>query len=158
MNRFVRVALGSVAVIVMITLSACSPSASETVDHERLAAAVQDSSPDIADAVVEDGTDGTSRYLFVEIVLVGEELDSGTAATTMEVIAQEVPDVYESVEFVARTADGDRVEVEAPLRAAGLDPLMSGRLRASVLTDALRGYTAPATTATGRPLDRPVIE
>ena len=62
----------------------------------------------------------------------------------MEVIAQKIPDEYETIEFVARTADGERIAVEEPLRAAGLDPLMMGRLRASILADALRGYTAPA--------------
>ncbi|MFD4958936.1 hypothetical protein [Microbacterium sp. NPDC058389] len=144
MNRLAQVAFGVVAVITLATLSACAPSASVTVDHEELATAVQDSSPDIADAIVQDGTDGTARYLFVEIDLVGEELDSATVAATMAVVAEEIPDEYTSVEFVARTADGERIAVEEPLRAAGLDPLMMGRLRASILTDALRGYTAPA--------------
>lgn len=142
-DRLARVAIGVVAVLLTLTLGACAPQIAESPDHEALTEAVRDSSSEISDVIVEDGTDGTSRYLFIELDMAGDELSATAAGAAMEVVAESLPDEYDSVEVVARTAGGDRIALESPLREAGLDPLMMGRLRASILADALRGYTAP---------------
>ncbi|SFR85019.1 hypothetical protein SAMN05428970_3100 [Agromyces sp. CF514] len=139
-NRLGRVAFGGIVVALVLALGACAARPSGAEAHDEVADAVRDASPEIADVVVEDGVDGLSRYLFVELDMAGDILPADALTAALGAVGATVPEQYETVRVVARTASGDRLELEEPMQQTGVDGvfMINPRL-ASVQAAALRG-------------------
>ncbi|KQM84308.1 hypothetical protein [Agromyces sp. Leaf222] len=138
-NRLGRVALGGMVVALVVALGACAaPSAAEA--HDDVADAVRAASPEFAEVYVEDGVDGLSRYLFVELDMVGDDLPIDALTAALGAVGTTVPKQYDTVRVVARTAGGDRLELEVPMQQTGIDGvfMINPRL-ASIQAAALRG-------------------
>ncbi|WP_152030981.1 hypothetical protein [Agromyces aureus] len=138
-NRLGRVALGGIVVAVVLALGACAarPGAAET--HDEIADAVRDASPEIAEVFVEDGVDGLSPYLFVELEMSGDALSADALMAALAAVGATAPGRYETVQLIARSAAGDRIDLEGPLQQTGIDGvfMINPRL-ASIQTGALR--------------------
>ncbi|KRC60812.1 hypothetical protein ASE14_07520 [Agromyces sp. Root81] len=132
--------IGGVMLSVVLTMSACArpgPGGGlETVKQ-----AVRESSSAFDEVFVEEGLDGFSRYLFVELGLTDETLAADALEDALRAIGETVPDGYESVRLIARGSSGDMLDLEEPLEASGLDGVfMIDPKMASIPVESLRVY------------------
>ncbi|WP_157372859.1 hypothetical protein [Agromyces sp. Root81] len=135
-----RSVVGGVLLTVMLTMTACGgPGAAdglEAVEH-----AVRDSSSAFDDVFVEDGLDGFSRYLFVELGMTGETLPPDELAAALSAVGETIPDGFDSVRLVARSSSGDRLDLERPMEDSDVDGVfMINSNLADIPAEALRNF------------------
>ena len=103
--------------------------------------AVRESSSAFDEVFVEEGVDGLSRYLFVEMGLAGETLPADALGVALGAIGATLPDGFESAHVVVRTASGDRLPLEEPLAATGIGGVfMISPKTANIPAEALRDF------------------
>lgn len=132
--------IGGVMLSVVLTMTACArPDPGPGLEAVRQS--VRESSSAFDEVFVEEGLDGFSRYLFVEVGLNGEALAADALADALRAIGETVPDGFESVRLVARASSGDRLDLEEPLDSAGVDGVfMISPKTANIPAEALRDF------------------
>lgn len=131
---------GVVLLSVVLTTAACA----QPVSGDQLEAverSVRESSSAFDQVFVEEGLDGFSRYLFVELGFTGATIPGDALADALRAVGQTVPDEFESVRLVARSSSGDRFDLEEPLEALGVDGVfMISPKTASIPAEATRNF------------------
>lgn len=132
--------VGGVMLSVVLTMTACArPGPGDGL--EAVTQSVRESSSAVDEVFVEEGLDGFSRYLFVELGLTGETLAVDALADALRAIGDTLPDGFESVRLVARASSGDRLDLEEPLEVAGVDGVfMISPKTANIPAEAVRNF------------------
>lgn len=132
--------IGGVLLSIVLTMTACARPGPED-GLETVNQAVRASSSAFDEVFVEEGLDGFSRYLFVELGSTGETIPVDALSDALRSVGDTIPDGFESVRLIARSSSGDRLDLEEPLEAAGVDGVfMISPKTANIPAEAVRNF------------------
>ncbi|WP_156891481.1 hypothetical protein [Agromyces subbeticus] len=144
LKRFRGLVVGGMVISVVLTMAACGRSG-DVDELEPVKQAVRESSSAFDEVFVEEGLDGFSRYLFVEMGVSDSEITADVLAEALRAIGNTIPDGFESARIIVRTESGDRLDLEEPLAATGVDAVfMISPKTAKIPAEALRSFGGDA--------------
>ena len=125
--------LGAIAMMTACT----NPGASDPLAQVRMA--VQAPPAGIDEIEVDEGADGLSRYVMLVLHTSGDQLSPEALTETLDLVGDALPEVYDGVRVVARSAADGRIALDEAVLGAGLDEssLVSPE-RAHLTADAVR--------------------
>ncbi|MFF2369854.1 hypothetical protein [Agromyces sp. NPDC058110] len=142
MKRVRGLLVGGVVLSVVLTMSACFRSSPED-GLRSVEQAVRDASPAFGEVYVESGKDGLSRYVYLELVMTGDELSADDLSAALTAAGRSVPDGYEFVRIVARDSGGEMLDLTAVVEETGVaGAVMLDDTYASIFVEALRDFAA----------------
>ncbi|KAA1422169.1 hypothetical protein FE697_013380 [Mumia zhuanghuii] len=148
-SRIRSVVVAAAVVGLLATTTGCFRTADPDA-MEQVQGAVRDAPAGLDEIVVDEGTDGLSRYVLLELRTTGDDLTADVLGDTLELVGRTLPEAYDSVQIVARTTGDERLEVSPALTDLGLDTAyLVNPNRASVPAPALRAFASSPRATTG---------
>jgi hypothetical protein len=140
MKRIATYMFGCVVLGAILSTAGCA----QPRDHDALAAvkaAVHEPPAGIDEILVDDGVDGLSRYVFVEVRSGTDAVSDDDLAAILRSIGDALPEEFDSVRLIARAASGERLDLTKSVQNIGVGGVfMINALNADIRADALRDF------------------
>ena len=142
MKRFASRPLGPVMLGALVALTGCAGAAPQS-PLEAVEAAIRDAPAGLDEVRADEGIDGFSRHVLLVLVASGDELPVDGVTETLDTVGDVLPEEYDSVHVVARSASGDRLDVDTALESLGFsETYMVSPTRAHITASAVRAFAS----------------